>query len=108
MGKLEKIEKYVQKGKEEALIKLVHDRDKAVRIAAISGLGKAGKNDACNVLITLMLDDDPEIRAASATALGVLGNPRAHTLLMHHLGTEKDAHVIVAIKSAVGKLHSSD
>ena len=55
-----------------------------------------------------MLDDDPEIRAASATALGVLGNPRAHTLLMHHLGTEKDAHVIAAIKSAVGKLHSSD
>ena len=74
MGKLEKIEKYVQKGKEEALIKLVHDRDKAVRIAAISGLGKAGKNDACNVLITLMLDDDPEIRAASATALGVLNS----------------------------------
>lgn len=108
MGKLEKIEKYVQKGKEEALIKLVHDRDKAVRIAAISGLGKAGKNDSCNVLLTLMLDDDPEIRTASATALGVLGNPRARTLLLHHLGVEKDEQVIAAIKSAVGKLHSSD
>ena len=31
MGKLEKIEKCVQKGKEDELVKLVHDRDKNVR-----------------------------------------------------------------------------
>ena len=34
MGKLEKIEKCVQKGKEDELVKLVHDRDKNVRLAA--------------------------------------------------------------------------
>ena len=90
MGKLEKIEKCVQKGKEDELVKLVHDRDKNVRLAAIAGLGRAGKDNACNVLITLLLDDDPEIRSASASALGDLGDPRAHTLLMHHLGVESE------------------
>ena len=39
----------------------MHDRDKNVRLAAIAGLGRAGKDNACNVLITLLLDDDPEI-----------------------------------------------
>ena len=38
MGKLEKIEKCVQKGKEDELVKLVHDRDKNVRLAAIAAV----------------------------------------------------------------------
>lgn len=108
MGKLEKIERCIQKGKEDELVKLVHDHDKAIRLAAIDGLGKAGKDNACNVLITLLLDEDAEIRAASAAALGVLGDPRAHTLLLHHLSVEKDAQVAAAIKAAVGKLHGGE
>ena len=50
MGKLEKIEKCVQKGKEDELVKLVHDRDKNVRLAAIAGLGRAGKEDRKSVV----------------------------------------------------------
>ena len=52
MGKLEKIENVFKRGKEDELVKLVHDRDKNVRLAAIAGLGRAGKDNACNVLIT--------------------------------------------------------
>ena len=105
MGKLEKIEKCVQKGKEDELVKLVHDRDKNVRLAAIAGLGRAGLLSSNKQGRHQLLDDDPEIRSASASALGDLGDPRAHTLLMHHLGVEKDERVAAAIKDAVGKLH---
>lgn len=104
-GETGKNRKMCSKGERGELVKLVHDRDKNVRLAAIAGLGRAGKDNACNVLITLLLDDDPEIRSASASALGDLGDPRAHTLLMHHLGVEKDERVAAAIKDAVGKLH---
>ena len=46
MSKLEKIEKYVAGHKEEKLVKLAQDKDQEVRLAAIAGLGKVGKDDA--------------------------------------------------------------
>ena len=81
MSKLEKIEKYVAGHKEEKLVKLAQDRDQAVRLAAIAGLGKVGKDDGFNLLIT------------------------AH--LTHRLEHETDAEVAAAIKEAVAALHNA-
>ena len=58
MSKLEKIEKYVAGHKEEKLVKLAQDKDQEVRLAAIAGLGKVGKDDGFNLLITLLSDGD--------------------------------------------------
>ena len=71
MSKLSKVEKCIQKGKENDLIKLTQDKDMEVRLAAIAGLGKLPDNDnVCNTLIGMMNDHSPEVRAACATALG--------------------------------------
>ena len=50
MSKLEKVEKAIEKGKEAALIKLAQDKDEEVRLAAIAGMGKIGKDDSFNFI----------------------------------------------------------
>ena len=40
MSKLNKVEKCIQKGKDEELVKLAQDKDLEGRLAAIAGLGK--------------------------------------------------------------------
>lgn len=106
MSKLEKIPKYVTGRKERKLVKLARDKDQQVRLAAIAGLGKVGKDDGFNLLITTMADSDPKIRAASARALGELGNEHAVAHLTYHLGQESDKEVVAAIKSAITALHN--
>lgn len=107
MSKLEKIEKYVAGHKEEKLVKLAQDKDQEVRLAAIAGLGKVGKDDGFNLLITLLSDGDPQLRAVSARALGELGNEHATAHLTHRLEHETDAEVAAAIKEAVAALHNA-
>lgn len=107
MSKLEKIEKYVAGHKEEKLVKLAQDRDQEVRLAAIAGLGKVGKDDGFNLLITLLSDGGPQLRAASARALGELGNEHATAHLTYRLEHETDAEVAAAIKEAVAALHNA-
>ena len=107
MSKLEKIEKYVAGHMEEKLVKLAQDKDQEVRLAAIAGLGKVGKDDGFNLLITLLSDGDPQLRAASARALGELGNEHATAHLTYRLEHETDAEVAAAIKEAVAALHNA-
>lgn len=97
---------YVTGRKERKLVKLARDKDQQVRLAAIAGLGKVGKDDGFNLLITTMADSDPKIRAASARALGELGNEHAVAHLTYHLGQESDKEVVAAIKSAITALHN--
>ncbi len=101
MSKLEKVEKDIEKGKESALLKLALDKDHEVRLAAIAGLGKVGKDDSFNALISMLSDEDPAIRAASAEALGVMNNEHADAHLRHHLEHETDETVKRAIKNAI-------
>lgn len=104
MSKLAKVEKCIEKGKEAELIKLAQDKHKEVRLAAIAGLGKVGKDDAFNAMIALLTDADPDFRAASVTALGEMGNNHADAHLRHRLELEKDERVLEALKKAIPKL----
>ena len=45
MSKLEKIQKYVEKGKVDKLIAITHEKDKEVRIAAIEKTVSERRND---------------------------------------------------------------
>ena len=84
MSKLEKVEKAIEKGKEAALIKLAHDKDEEVKLAAIAGMGKIGKDDSFNAIVPDMLtDEDPKVRAAAAEALGVMKNEHANAHLRY-------------------------
>ena len=107
MSKLEKVEKAVEKGKEAALIKLAHDKDEEVKLAAIAGMGKVGRDDSFNAIVPDMLtDDDPKVRAA--LALGEMNNEHASAHLRYYLEREKDATVIEAIKKAISSLNSNE
>lgn len=105
MSKLAKVEKSIQKKKEGELIKLAHDKDQEVRLAAIAGMGQVGGDNSFNNLVTFLRDPNPAIRAAAATSLGLLRDNHADADLRHRLESEKDEQVISAIKSALALLH---
>ena len=89
----------MKKGKEAALIKLAHDKDEEVKLAAIAGMGKIGKDDSFNAIVPDMLtDEDPKVRAAAAEALGVMQNEHANAHLRYYLEREKDPAVIAAMR----------
>ena len=97
MSKLEKVEKAIEKGKEAALIKLAHDKDEEVKLAAIAGMGKVGKDDSFNAIVPDMLTD-------AAEALGVMKNEHANAHLRYYLEREKDPAVIAAMRGAIASL----
>ncbi len=104
MSKLAKVQKDIEKNREADLLKMLHDKDKAVRLAVIEGLGKIGKDAACNTLITEIDDEDPEIRAAVATALGEIGDEHTATHLSYRNSRETEEKVLRAIHEALGKI----
>lgn len=109
MSKLDKIQKDIEKGKEAPLIKLASDKDKEVRLAAIAGMGKIGKDDSFNIMVPDMLTDpDPDIRAATAAALGEMKNAHASAHLRYYLEREQDAKVVAAIRAAIAALGGAD
>lgn len=108
MSKVDKVHKLVEKGKEDALLKMLTDRDPAVALAAIEGLGKVGAEAAVTQLITMLHDASPAIRAACAAALGQLHDPRAQSHLSHAMEIEQDSQTKQAMIDALSKLSSSN
>lgn len=109
MGKLEKVQKDLEKGKESSLIKLSRDKDKEVRLAAIAAMGKIGKDDSFNIMVPdMLIDEDPDIRAATALALGEMKNTHASAHLRYYLEREKDEKVVAAFRNAIAALGGSD
>ena len=105
MGKIEKIEKYTQKGKAGKLVSLTHDKDKSVCLAAIRGLGKmADKEDAQNTLIGLLDSDDLDIREAAVTALGGATGSYVETRLRYCLSHETDERILKAVRNSLANI----
>lgn len=101
MGKMEKVQKCIDKRKEKDLIKLAGEKERDVQLAAIAGLGKVGNDDGFNLLIKLLDNPDPELRVAGIKALGVMKNNHADAHLRYLLAHEKDASVIQALKETI-------
>lgn len=109
MSKLDKVEKAIEKGKEAALIKLAGDKDEEVKLAAIAGMGKIGKDDSFNAMVPDMLtDSNPKVRAAAAQALGVMKNEHASAHLRYYLEREQDPSVVAALKGAISALNGKE
>lgn len=107
MSKVDKVHKLVEKGKEDALLKMLADRDPEVEIAAIEGLGKVGAEAAVTQLITMLHDARPAIRAACAAALGQLRDSRAQSHLSHAMEIEQDSQTKQAMIDALSQLSSA-
>lgn len=103
-NKMDKIAKCIEGGKESGLLKLAVDKDKAVRLAAMAGMGKIGKDESFNLMVTMLTDEDSEIRAAAATALGDMKNEHASAHLRYRLDKETDPAVLTALKGAISNL----
>jgi hypothetical protein len=85
------------------LLALLDDEDPAVRIAAISGLGRLRERRAVELLVGFLGGSDEALRVASARALGRIGDPRATGPLVALLSVREVA-VRGAAAQALGRL----
>ncbi|MDO4339990.1 MAG: HEAT repeat domain-containing protein [Eubacteriales bacterium] len=105
MSKLEKIRKYVEKGKADKLIAITHEKDKEIRIAAIEGLGDLiGSEKALNTLVAMLDDQDADIRRAVVHALGKSEGSYVETQLQYCLSHEKNETVLETARESLTKV----
>lgn len=103
-NKMTQIDKAVAKKKAAPLIKLAGSKDKQVRLAAITGLGKVETDESFNLMIPLLHDPDPDVRGAAAIALGEMGNAHAKAHLSYHIDKESDAKVKKVMMGALASI----
>lgn len=103
-SKINKIGKMIEKNQAEKLEKLLKDKDQAVVLAAIDGLGQCTGDTAFNALVPLILSPDAQVRVHAIKALGVMGLPKARTFLLHQKDAEKDKDVLAALEEALKKI----
>ena len=103
-NKLGKVEKAIEKRKLDKLAELMMDKDEAVRLAAIDGLGKLKAEDMVNPLITLLRDPSAQVRVHAAQALGSIGDPHSKAHIVHAAQAEKDEAVKAVMVRAEARL----
>lgn len=101
---ISKVEKLIAKKKGDELVKFTADKDSAVRLKAVEGLGKVGGEAAFHGLITLLRSAEPSMRQAAANALGEMGDAKSRAHIEHQLKGEQDAQVAAAMREALGKI----
>lgn len=100
---MSKIERALEKKDARKLIALADSLDKDIYLAAITGLGKVGGDDAANYLTTLIQKAEPETRIAVAQALGMIGDMHTKAFLSAQFCKERDPKVSEAISAAMSK-----
>ena len=103
-NKTKQVESAIAHKKADKLIALAKDKDEAVALAAVKGLGVVGGEDAINFLVTQLRHIKPEFRAAAATSLGEIGDPHAKAHISCVLKFEKDTATIQAMHAAMAKI----
>ena len=103
-SKTDKIQKAIEKRKAAPLIKLTKDKDPAVRVAAMLGLGEIRSNDGFAIMTYNLNDADPAMRAAAATALGKLGDAHGKAHITFRMNKETDPKALEAMHKAVASL----
>lgn len=103
-NKLNKAARAIEKGKDTVLISLLQDKDEAVRLAAIDGLGKLKSNDGMNSLINLLHETSAQIRAHAALALAQIGDGHAKAHIANAAERETDAAAKTAMTQALTQL----
>ena len=103
-NKLSKVEKAIDKRKIDKLAELMMDKDEAVRLAAIDGLGKLKAEDMVNPIITLLRDPSPAVRVHAAQALCQIGDPHSKAHIVHAAQAEKDEAVKAEMVRAEAQL----
>ena len=103
-SKTSKIANAVKKGKGAPLVALLNDKDEAIRLAAIDGLGDIRSGENLNPLINLLHDDSAAVRTHSANALAKIGDTHAKAHLATAIREEKDAGARTAMQNAINTL----
>ena len=88
-----------------ALIETLSDANPAVRVAAVTSLGRLGDPRAIAALAKAMREDpDPRVREAAAYALGGIDDSRAVAPLLEALKSEKASSVREKIVHSLGEI----
>ena len=106
-SKLDKIEKYAQKGNAEKLKGMVGDKKPEVRLAAIDVLGRCSDEVAFNTLTTLINTPDAETRIHVVRALAATKQPKVRAFLEHREDLETDQKVKAVIAEVCKNTKSS-
>lgn len=103
-NKMTKVARATEKNKPSVLIGLLTDKDEAVRVAAIDGLGKLKSNDAMNHLINMLHDESAEIRKHAATSLSMIGDVHSKAHISFAAEKETDPATKAAMRDALQAL----
>lgn len=105
MGKLEKIEKFADKGKVDKILPFLQDADRQVSLRAIQTLGKfTSQMDVMGALAGMMDDGDVVQRKAAAAAFASAEGSYAESVLTHQIEKEKDAGVLEVIRESLAEI----
>jgi HEAT repeat protein len=100
-NKMSAIEKAIKKSNAGTLIELADNKDGEVSMAAISGLGNVGGQEACNFLVSRLGNPEPAVRIAIAHALGAIGDRHTKAFLSAQMNKETAPEVKEAMRKAM-------